>query len=320
VSVFPDNDNWRTTADLYVGILPWRNLFDRSPYRGDELNQFQNTALVNNQGLLTNSISPTVAIAWHQGLGQHFGLDATLGLKTIDTADFADGWTLSEELALNYDTSFLGVDYTKPGTLFVGGYHIFFDGNSNPRILTGPVRNRDGELLHFSSNGDDSLQAVYVGWNQEWWRGIGTSIDWVLNQNNPNNALLTALQNGTGVNASLNAGGNIEGVQSAISAVISLPMTVFNKNLTNRAHDLFGFGYSYINPTELADGGTTILPANLRSNSFTNSNEHVFELFYRWAINNSMTVIPSAQVIVNRAGVRDNDADVIFGLRTNYVF
>lgn len=315
VNVFPDNDNYRTTADVYLGVVPWRNLFNRSPYRGDELNQFQNTSLVNNAGFLVNNISPTVAVAWHQGLGEHLGADLTGAFSTLNTGDWMGGYTITEELAFNYDTSFLGTTYNKPGTLYVGGYHILFDGNSNLATLTGGITDRTGTPIIFGNNGNQTLNSFYAGWNQEWWRGIGTSVDWVLNSTNPNNALLSALRNGTGVNASfMGAGGgfgNVVGVNHALSAVITLPMTVFNKDLTNRAKDVWGVGYSWINPTDTSAEVTSALDL---------TDEHVFESFYRWAVNDSVTVIPSVQVILNRFGIGQNDADVIFGLRTNYVF
>jgi hypothetical protein len=315
VNVFPDNDNYRTTADVYVGILPWRNLFNRSPYRGDELNQFQNTALVNNAGLLVNNISPTLAIAWHQGLGEHLSADLTGAVSTMDQSDWMDGLSASYELAFNYDTAFLGTSYTKPGSLYFGGYNIFFNGN---RSLFGVAANtlgfvpldRDGAAANFLSGTNNNINAFYTGWNQEWWRGIGTSVDWVINETGGTNALVNSLRNGTGANATFGATGRIVGVQNALSAVLTMPLTVFNKDLTNRAKDVWGFGYSWIDPTELPGEGAT----------FTAGDEHVFETFYRWAVNNSVTVIPSMQVIVNRAGVKQNDADVVFGVRTNYVF
>lgn len=313
INVFPDNDNYRTTADFYLGIVPWRNLFNRSPYRGDELNQFQNTALVNNQGLLVNNIVPTLAHSWHQGLGEHLAADLTVAVSTMDVSDFLDGFSVTEELAFNFDTSFLGQSYTKPGSIYFGGYHIFFDGATTLAGISPAITNRDGEAIVFDSNDEnDTINAFYTGWNQEWWRGIGTSVDWVINEGNENNALINALRQGTGVNASSLRGGNVVGVQHALSAVLSVPLTVFNKDLTDRAKDVWGLGYSLVDPLELADGAG--------NNTFDESEEHVFETFYRWVVNDSVTVVPSMQVILNRFGVGENDADVVFGLRTNYVF
>jgi Carbohydrate-selective porin, OprB family/S-layer homology domain len=344
ISLFPDNDHYRTTADVYLGVMPWRNLFDRSPYRGDEMNQFQNTALVNNQGLLVNTIDPTLAIAWHQGLGEHLGADLTGAVRTMDMSDIMTGFNISEELAFNYDTAFLGKCYDKPGSFFVGGYHIFFAGNENldqlatNASLTAAVPglglvNRVGYGLPF--NGTDAnrtLNAYYVGWNQEWWRGIGTSVDWVQNQSNKNNAVLMALMNGTGVNASFLNNGAIVGVQDSLSAALSVPMTAINPKLTNRAKDTFGLGYSLIAPTEGQDAYQGQSPAAVGStvgiatagNTYTAYSggrvEQVVEAYYRWAINNSFSIVPSAQLIFNRMGVAQNGTDWVYGIRTNYVF
>lgn len=310
--LFPGaNDGTRkSSSDLYFGVVPWRVLFNRSAYRGDELNQFQNTALVNNPGLLANNVGLTLAHAWHQVFNDNFSVDLTAAAATINGVDALSGLTVTEELGFNYNTTFLGDKYSKPGSIYFGASHLFFNGNQNLRVLQGAVTNRDGETIDFGSNqANDNVNSFYAGMNQEWWRGIGTSVDWVVNESKPNGALFNSLRTGTGANANLNANGRVIGIQQALTAVASIPLTVFNKNLTKRAKDVIGVGYAYINPQELNDGGT-----------FDDTNEHVFEAFYRYAVNNSVTIVPSAQVILNRAGVSQNDADVVLGLRTNFVF
>ncbi len=317
----PDNDKFRTTSDLYAGIIPWRNLFDRSPYRGDELNQFQNTALVNNQGFLVNNVAPTIALAWHQGLGNHLSADLTGAVSTFDTADVMNGFNVTEELNFNYDTAFLGPNYTKPGSIYVGGYHIFFNGDSTLSQIVGNVANRNGALLFPGATGNrDQLNAFFWGWNQEWWRGIGTSFNWVINQNSPYNSLISSLRNGTGVNAALHntalsgTPARIVGVQQAISTTLTVPLTVFNKDLTARAKDVLGFGYSWIRPNEQGDATTGV------GTDIDSTDEHIFEGFYRWVVNDSISIVPSVQAIVNRFGVEQNGTVWVLGLRTNYVF
>jgi hypothetical protein len=320
-----DNEKFKMTSDLYLGVMPWRNLFNRSPYKGDELNQFQNTALVNNPGMLVNNVGPTIAHSWHQGLGEHFSMDLTGGVQTINSADALGGLTLTEELNLNYDTSFLGQKFTKPGNIYVGGYHVFFDGNTNPVTVSavtgsgapaGGLLNRNLVTPAFLvANRNDTLNAFYAGMNQEWWRGIGTSVDFVMNQSGTQNAILNSLRNGTGANFMLNTTGQIVGIQHALSAVATVPLTVFKQDLTKRAKDVWGIGYSWIQPTALAgENGPRA------SRIINNGGEHVFESFYRFAVNDSVTVVPSVQVILNRYGVTSNGPTVLFGLRTNYVF
>jgi hypothetical protein len=328
VNVFPDNDNYRTTADLYVGVMPWRNLFARSPYRGDELNQFQNTALVANAGLLVNNITPTVALAWHQGLGEHFSADLTGAVGSFDVSDVLSGMWVSEELNFNYDTSFLGDSWTKPGNIYFGGYHMISEGNTSllARTLAVAVANRDGEPLLFTLPGDNATSEVnsfYAGWNQEWWRGIGTSVDWVVNDTNSNNALINSLRNGTGAQVNFLGTGIAVGIQQALSATLTLPLTVFDQDLTNRAKDVIGIGYSWIDPQDIGDNGISATAAGanlLNSDTFDSTSEHVAEVYYRWVVNDSVSVIPSAQAIFNRFGAGENDIDWIFGLRTNFVF
>lgn len=324
LDVFPDNDRFRTTSDLYVGVVPWRNLFNRSPYKGDELNQFQNTALVNNAGLLANNISPTIAHSWHQGLGEHFSADLTGAIGSAISSDVMGGLWLTEEINLNYDTGFLFQSFTKPGNLYVGAYHLMNEGVTNPLQFATPVpggiggspldRNGVGITpLYGVGGGNQNLNAIYAGWNQEWWRGVGTAFDFVVNETGANNSLYNSLRNGTGANANFLQTGRVVGVQDAFSMSITAPLTVFDQDLTKRSKDLIGFGYSIINASELPGEAA---PAA----TFSNSEEHVLETFYRYAVNDNMTIIPSFQAVINRQGVGQNDAALIFGLRTNYVF
>ncbi|MCA9788261.1 MAG: carbohydrate porin [Cyanobacteria bacterium HKST-UBA06] len=323
--LFPDNDRFRSTADLYVGIVPWRNLFARSPYKGDELNQFQNTALVGNAGILVNNINPTIAHSWHQGLGEHFSLDTTGAIGSGIASDVMGGLWATEEMALNYDTGFLFDSFTKPGTLYAGAYHFFNEGTTNlNQFVTagtglGPL-NREGETLLRGANGNQNINGFYVGWNQEWWRGIGTSVDWSLNeagQGNDNNAILNSLRNGTGAQANFFASRTMIGIQNALSTTLSVPLTAFDQDLTKRSKDAIGVGYALINPTEIGEANGVAAPGRL---TIGRGNEHVLEAFYRFAVNDNMTIIPSAQVIINRGGITQNNGTFVLGLRTNYVF
>lgn len=316
--LFPDNDRYRSTSDLYVGIVPWRNLFNRSPYKGDELNQFQNTALVNNAGILTNNITPTIAHSWHQGLGEHFSTDLTAGVGSVLANDVMGGLWLTEELALNYDTGFLFDSFTKPGTLYAGAYHIFNEGVTNPsqfNTVIGPL-DRSGTTAFQGAAGNQNVNGFYFGMNQEWWRGIGTSFDMSFNESDGNdqfnNALYNSLRNGTGAYANYATTGRIVGVQNAWSATLTLPLTVFDQDLTKRSKDLIGVGYSMINPQEIQ--------GEVARSGLNRSSEHVIEAFYRFAVNDNMTIIPSFQAILNRQGIGQNNGDFVIGLRTNYVF
>ncbi len=133
MDVLPD-EGWETTGDLYVGVVPWRYLYDKSPYRGNELTQFQNTSFVNTPGVAVNLSSPTVAYVWHQGLGsEDLSMDLTSGVSTVNTGDAMSGWSLTYEGRLNYN---LNLGWDMPGNVYAGGYHIW-DSGANSMITAG---------------------------------------------------------------------------------------------------------------------------------------------------------------------------------------
>jgi hypothetical protein len=310
--LFADDENHRTTADLYLGVYPWRNIFNRSPYRGDEVSQFLNPALVNNAGLLANSVNPGLALTWHQGLGKHNSLDINIGAQTLTSSDVYNGFKVSEELGWNYETAWFNSSAKrKAGTLYVGGNHIFFGGFNTINSIVGSgstMVDRIGTAVPINDN-RDQLNSVYAGWNQEWWRGIGTSVDFVSNQGGIGNSVLTAGRNNYGTNST-----QVAGIQNALSAVLSVPYTAFAPNATKRAKDAFGIGYAMINPIETAAEFASVATRNAFAS------EHIGEVFYRYHVNDSVSIIPSVQAIFNRAGLDTNDANYVFGVRTNYVF
>ena len=103
VDLLPDDENWKMTLKTKVGLIPWREIFQKSPYQGDETSQFQNTALVNNAAIPVNTVSPMVAFEWHQGLGEWHSLDVKTALSSIDLTDAMSALAITYEGSLNYN-------------------------------------------------------------------------------------------------------------------------------------------------------------------------------------------------------------------------
>lgn len=307
--VLPNDGLHETTADLYMGLLDWKYLFNRSPYRGDDLNQFQNSSLVNNPALLNNFVAPGVALKWNQGLGQHYSGDLTAAVQALNTSDAMAATTVTAEAGLNYDTSFLGENMTKPGRIYGGVNHAFFAGNASLPSITGAVTGRNGAAYPLDNNGQ-SVTGLYAGFSQELYRGIGLSGDYAYNTNGSNNAILASLRNGTGSLVNLMNNNRIVGIRQAATGVLTVPLTVFDKDLTKRAKDTIGVGYAWIDPLDYTGG----------QSGFSSKAEHVVEAFYRMQLTDSISLVPSAQVILNPYGVGANDTYWVFGLRANYVF
>jgi hypothetical protein len=309
--IMSDSDDWKTTGDLYAGVIPWRFLFDTSPFRGNELTQFQNTAFVNLPGIAVNTIAPTVAYQWHQGLGQSAGLDLTAAVSSVDVGDLMDGLSTTYEARLNYQTSFLGENFTKPGSLYAGGYHVWNAGN---RTLGGQIQNTANLASTTLTNrvgattnviGQSSLNALYGGWNQEWYKGIGTYVGYTLAGNDNNNLSLNSTNFYSGANSARVNEGIVVSVRQALTGALNVPMSAIVPGWRDK--DAMGIAYGFVDLQENGAGG---------SDAF----EQLFEFYYRLQLTDSISVVPSFQMIFNRLGIEDNDAASIIGLRTNYTF
>lgn len=134
--LLPEGDDWKTTFKLSAGLMPWRDVFQKSPYAGDETQQFQNTSLVNNAALPVNTVSPMITGEWHQGLGEWNSFDVKAGLSAIDVSDAAGLLGITYEGSWNYNFGWLTDWLDKPGNIYAGGFHIEGRGGSNS-LVTG---------------------------------------------------------------------------------------------------------------------------------------------------------------------------------------
>jgi Carbohydrate-selective porin, OprB family/S-layer homology domain len=317
--VWDPSDDWKTTGDLYVGVVPWRFLFDKSPFRGNELTQFQNSSFVNTPGIAVNSVAPTVAYQWHQQMGKSANLDLTGAVSSVNTGDVLDGLSVTSEARLNYQTAFLGENFTKPGSLYFGGYHVFNAGNSTINGFAGDLQNRSLNDSAFRTNNSatlfarqDSTNALYAGWSQEYYKGIGTQVSYMLAQNGPNNLFFNSTNFNNGANTArlLNTVG--VGVRQAITGSLTVPMAAVTPASWGREKDAFGVAYGMI---DLQEGNNLV-----RNRNFRDRNEQLIEVFYRWQVNDSISIVPSYQMIFNGLGLGANGINNIIGLRTNYTF
>jgi hypothetical protein len=350
--VLPDGDDWKATGDMYVGIIPWRFLFDKSPYRGNELTQFQNTSFINTPGIQVNQNMPMVAYQWHQGLGKSAGLDLTTAVASSDVGDVYDGMNVTYEARLNYLTSFLGKEYTKPGALYAGGYHIWNSGNRS-QFANSAYVNRIGGTLGAVPLGttaaaaptantlgrQNDTNAFYVGMNQELYKGIGLSASYMFTNNSRSSVAYTSLNQTLGANTAFIVDGIGVAPQQALSAVMTIPMAALVPGFRDK--DGFGVGYSatFLQqngirasipdtvgfnaplPTAVTNFGTSGVTT---TQQFGNRNqtkaEQVAEFFYRFQLNDSVSIVPSFQLIFNRLGLKDNGMTSVIGFRTNYTF
>jgi hypothetical protein len=291
-------EGWKATGDLFAGIVRWWDLFDVSPYRGNEMTQFQNNAFINIPGIAVNVAMPMVGYQFHQGLGKWASADVSSAVGSIDAGDLMDGLNVTYEGKLNYNTGFLGDRWAKPGSIYAGGYHMFEAGNR--RFSTTTISSLTNRALGTYAGLDQgsSGNAFYSGWNQEWWKGIGTNVGFLVNNTAPIIVAGTTMQPGPARVAGA--------AKTAFTSSVQIPLSSFCKY---RSKDAIGLGYAFV---DLQEGG---IPS-----TFGDTYEQVMELYYRYQVTDNFSIIPSAQLIFNRLGVKGNGTDVVLGLRMNHTF
>jgi hypothetical protein len=136
IDLLPDDENWKLSMKMKAGLIPWREIFQQSPYTGDETQQFQNTAMLNNASIAVNAVAPTVAFEWHQGLGEWHSLDAKTAISALDVSDAAGALALTYEGSLNYNFGWVSDWLDHPGNLYAGGWLVHGRGGSNSLITT----------------------------------------------------------------------------------------------------------------------------------------------------------------------------------------
>lgn len=275
------SDEYKTTATLYAGVIPWYRLFDRSEYRGvDRVDSFQNPAFNNIPGLPNNFVGAGAGFRAKQGLGSWGNLELTAAALSSDGNNWLNYQAATYELRYNH--SF----FDRVGSIYGGGYHLYNIGVDSVTATSG-----------FPGQNPGTTNGFYVGLNQELYKGIGINVAGFLGDKNDiglNNVF--ANQNyGYAGNATARLG------RFGLTSVLSVPMSVFGV----RERDTFGLGYAMV---------------NFHNRVNDDANEHVVESFYNLAINDKVSLTPSVQFHFNRGGYEDNGFSTAVGLRTNIKF
>ncbi|MEB3205783.1 MAG: carbohydrate porin, partial [Vampirovibrionales bacterium] len=272
-----------------------------------------NASFVNTPGIAVNLNQPMVAMHWNHGLGEYLNADVTTGVGVVNQTDALTGLNVTYEGRLNYKTGLQ--NWLASGSIYGGGYHVFMDGhqllNSGSNVSKSDAVNRAGNTLANAQN-RDTTNAFYVGWNQDWFKGIGTTVNYMQTLGNANsNRLLTSTNQNVGFS---NTSATLVGVRQALTAVLNIPMSAVLP-AGWRDGDALGIGYGFL---DLYEDGLSERDSN--GNLFKDRLEQVMEVYYRWQVNDKISVIPSFQLINSGGGIAQNDVYTVVGLRSSYVF
>lgn len=291
-------DEWKTDVNLIAGLLPWREIFFKSPYQGNENTQFQNTAFLNNPAIIASTGSPRIALEFEQGLGKYAELKLKTDMAAVDSQNVTDFISFTTEADLRYNLGFIdqsaGEDslFNLDGNLF-GGYYF----------------------LH--ANEDDAngtANGFYVGLNQEVYKGIGLFTNFALVQAGDDSIVHSSALGGTGQNWKYFYSGDEYGVKQAWTIGSQVPVNALPEFLTfgKRQNDIMGIAYSHIWPNHIAGSEAS-------SDGYTKP-ERVLEMYYNAKLTDRISLVPSMQLIFDRLGNEKNDTNVILGLRSSFSF
>jgi len=288
-------DDWKTDATVIAGLLPWRDIFFKSPYQGDENNQFQNTAFINNPALIQSKTAPRIAVAFDQGLGKYANLKLTTDMAAVDSKNVTDYLAFTTEANLGYNLGFINQseDGLK-GNLF-GGYYFLH-------------ANEKGRYTELSQ----TLNGIYVGLNQEVYKGIGLFTNFAMNQSG--REVIRFFNKNADDELSGFGRDGVFGVKQAWTLGAQVPVSALPDFLTfgKRQNDIMAVAYSHIWPIH---GGE----ADASRYGYTKP-ERAIEMYYNAKLTDRISLVPSMQLIFDREGNEKNDTNIILGLRSSFSF
>ncbi len=287
-------DEWKTDVKVIAGLLPWRDIFFKSPYQGNENTQFQNTSFLNNPALIPSTGSPRLALQFEQGLGKHADLKLKTDMAAVDVSNVTDFISFTTEADLGYNLGFLGGGEGSlldlDGNLF-GGYYF----------------------LHANEEeADGTVNGFYVGLNQELYKGIGIFTNFALNQAGDDAIVHGSSQ--YGASDIFFYTGDEYAVKQAWTFGAQVPVQALPSFLTfgKRQNDIMGIAYSHIWPNHIAGSDAS-------SAGFVKP-ERVLEMYYNAKLTDRISIIPSMQLIFDRLGNEKNDTNIVLGLRSSFCF
>jgi hypothetical protein len=294
-----DFNLFNNSHTLFAGVLPWRDYFDKSAYRGDENTQFQNTALTNIPGMPTNATLAMAGVKTNFVINDDLDVGLTLAYGAPNERNVQNNYFANAEARANYNWANLD---NRKTSVYAGLVGIFND-NVNYQFNSTALA-RSGST---STYGPGNTHLAYIGLDQEIYKGIGLHADYMYNNSKPNSAYLNGLnQNYNNVNGFNGFGGKNIALSPRQAASVALHIPT--KTLGFRDGDNIGVGYAV---TSYKDGF---------SSDGRDRMAQLVETYYNFRLNDRVSIIPSLQAGITPLGRADSDLFYAGGLRTSIKF
>jgi hypothetical protein len=295
-----DFNLFNNSHTLFAGILPWRDYFDKSAYRGDENTQFQNTALTNIPGMPTNATLALVGAKTNFVINDDLNVGLTLAYGAPNERNVQNNYFANAEARANYNWANLD---NRKTSVYAGLVGIFND-NSSYQATSSTTVNRSGTTNVY---GPGNTHLVYVGLDQELYKGIGLHADYMFNNAKAGSAYLNGQnQNYNNTNGFSTFGGSSIALSPRQAA--SLALHIPTKTLGFRDGDNIGVGYAV---STFKDGFAS---------DGRDRMAQVVETYYNFRLNDRVSIIPSLQAGITPFGRSDQDLFYAGGLRTSIKF
>ncbi|MDD5084829.1 MAG: carbohydrate porin [Candidatus Omnitrophica bacterium] len=270
-----------------AGKIDLTNYFDANEVANDEMTQFEANSLVNNLAVpFPASPSPGARLAWEIG----YGFTAQAGVGK---------WDDSGDQLFNQALGIWEIDYATEYLFGLPGNYRFYNYVGKPRYTT----DDDGD-------GNEDVGSSDVSW------GFGFSADQkVLDRvtlfgrfGRSDKGFVKRGYN-TPVHNSLfwSTGGQIDNPLSFLS-------------VTGRGKDILGIGFSQVIPYQ---DDRTYLPDFGIAQQVRPARESLWEVYYRYQLNEKIQVSPFLQVTKNTGSFTDyhaNNESVLYGVRSRVNF
>jgi hypothetical protein len=295
-----DFNLFNNSHTLFAGVLPWRDYFDKSAYRGDENTQFQNTALTNIPGMPTNATLAMAGVKTNFVINDDLYVGLTLAYGAPNERNVQNNYFANAEARANYNWANLD---NRKTSVYAGLVGIFND-NVNYQFNSTALA-RSGST---STYGPGNTHLAYIGLDQEIYKGIGLHADYMYNNAKPGSAYLNGMnQNYNNINGAIIG---VSGLTVALAPrqAASVALHVPTKTLGFRDGDNIGVGYAVTSYRDSysADAGDRIA--------------QVVETYYNFRLNDRVSIIPSLQAGITPLGRSDSDLFYAGGLRTSIKF
>ncbi len=312
----------RFSKSLYgsykAGLMSFANTFDNNNIANLENLQFANTSFVNNINWKLNFIGPSAVFQLERPIMRDKAfLRGTAGIISLTDRDFFGGVGLNYEAQLGH--KFL---FRKEGNLRAGFWNFNFRGGSQAPFVT-PTDTTGTSPLSLlpggTTNGSQPTGA-YFNFDQRIWKDIGIFGRYAFQDKQFGQVFL----------------GGLLSSRSAWSIGSEIPIKIFSKR---RAGDVLGIAYGQIAPYN-RDGLTTpATPVFLSLNGVPATtldqvnanlaeinpgakrrNEKVLEAYYRFQLNNKVSISPDIQYIWSPGATGPQPGVFVFGSRLTVTF